>query len=148
MPDEFDGEDSTTNKAEISKPVAVSRLPVVKKIQRLPPDDWDTVELNIFSSDNSYEIETRSNGLTEQEVCDYWGIDYVLLEGNDKWFFDVFFKRGRHSAKFDAVNSLFKQMKQKGGKDAVMEYLVRFTDDWEEDVQTSNTGRKYILELK
>ena len=119
-----------------------------KEKQKLPPEDWDTIELDVLSTDLAIDIGEKSHGLSEQEVCDYWGLDYESLEGNDKWFFDVHYKKGRAEAKADAVKSLFRQMKGRNGKDASLAYLLRFNDDWDQDVEDKTQGRRYVLSIE
>lgn len=122
------------------------KLPETKPpCMKIPPNDWSTVNLEIFTPGHNIEIENLSQGLSEQEACDYWGLDYTKLPENDKWFFDVHFKRGRTTAKRIAVDRLFKTMSLSGGKDACMAYLVRFNDDWDEGVDDKSASKTYKL---
>jgi hypothetical protein len=120
-----------------------------KKVkQKLPPEDWGKVELDVLTHELAIDIGEKSHGLDEQEVCDFWGLSYEELEGNDKWFFDFHYKKGRSEAKADAVKSLFRQMKGRNGKDASLAYLLRFNDDWDKDVEDKTQGRRYVLSIE
>lgn len=116
--------------------------------QKLPPEDWNDVELDILDHSLAIDIGNKAAGLDEQEVCDHWGLDHSELEGNDLWFFNYHYKKGRAEAKADAVNALFRQMKGRNGKDASLAYLLRFNDDWDKDVEDKTQGRRYVLSIE
>lgn len=138
----------TENGSDEDRAIKLStvKIPDIKDKQKLPPDDWDGYALDVLEAEQAEDIQSMSYGLNEQEVCDYWGIDYSRLSNRDKWFFDCNFKRGRNMAKTEAVKTVFKAMKGKDSHGAAMSFLIRFNDEWDTKVIESGKGVVYSFD--
>lgn len=110
-----------------------------------PPSEWTKEDLHLFEPGDQYSIQQMASGLSEQEVCDYWGYDYSELEDNDKFFFDINFKRGRIEAKNRAVQKLFTAMSDRNGYNPALEYLTRFADKWPDEKAGGAVNRTFKI---
>ena len=95
--------------------------------------DWEKSEMKYF--DDNHEgavISELAAGMSQDEVCAYFGVTIDNLSGEDLAFFKYHYRMGRADANKKAVSSLFKQMDQRGGGQVALSYLIRFGDNWEE----------------
>lgn len=100
--------------------------------------------LEVFEEKDLIDIESRSVGLTKQEMCDYWamGIVYDNLPKEDKRFFDLYYNKAQTQGKMDSISNLFKQQGGRNGKDACIDFLIRHAEDWNEQTDTSAGSSK------
>lgn len=91
----------------------------------------DKVELFVPGIDCA-RIEEAARGMAKAEVLNYYGYEADELSDHEKHFFNLHYRIGRATGQNLAVDNLFNQMKQKGGAQAAISYLIRFSDSWEE----------------
>ncbi len=107
--------------------------------------EWNKDEMKYF--DENHEggiINTMAAGMSQDEVCNFFGVTVKNLSGEDLAFFKYHYRMGRADANNKAVSSLFKQMDQRGGGQVALSYLIRFGDNWEEKPQgdIEQSGKK------
>jgi len=108
--------------------------------------EWKTNEMIYF--DENYEgaiINTMSAGMSQIEVADFFGVNLSDLdvESEDFKFFRYHYKMGRAGGNKRAVHALFNQMDQRGGGQVALSYLIRFSEEWEENAaDTEQKGKK------
>lgn len=106
-------------------------------------DTSNDVIRSSFSSQLQNEIETLSEGLSEDEVSLYlWGITAKELAPDDFKEFTRCYTRGRTRMKIAAVNALKNSMHGKHAMEASLAVLVRFSENWRQlDQDTKHTIR-------
>jgi hypothetical protein len=63
-----------------------------------------------------------------------YGLSQEEMSSEELFDFKLAYKRGKAAAKKKAVDHLFNSMSStRGGKEACMEYLEKFADNWRED---------------
>jgi hypothetical protein len=117
-----------------------------------PPKSWDQTQMQFFNAaEHKAEIMALAQGLTMEEVLNFYGITSGILPDYDEFFFEVTYIRGRMKAKQEAVQSLFDNMKvAKGGigTQASLAYLTRFADSFKGEVNGSDgTPRAIKIEV-
>lgn len=117
---------------------------------KLITNNYESLELDTFAEDPdkfAYMIRELSGGLSKQEVCEYFGINYEELTGEDLQFFNTMHTRGRTEYKNAAVQRLFDSMKKNGGHQPALAYLVRFSESWEQNAaEIEGRTFKFVLE--
>lgn len=105
---------------------------------------YDVSKLLVFDMSDAHNIEYIARGLTSGEVLDYFGLDENDLNVEDKKFFSYHFRVGRAKAKSEAIEAFFTNMKQKGGTQAALSYLIRFGDAFlkDEEADTELKGKR------
>ena len=87
------------------------------------------------------QVEDYAAGLSEEEVLIALGTPLSKLNDIEKTTFKEAFAIGRAKAKKRAVDHLFSAMRDKGGQQASLAYLTRFSKEWsEEDTGVPPTG--------
>jgi len=124
-----------------------------KIIQRgAPPVNWDQQQLQFFNAmEHTAEIMALAQGLSMEEVLNFYGITIGLLPDYDEFFFEITYIRGRMKAKQEAVQSLFDNMKiAKGGigTQASLAYLTRFADSFKGEVNGANSGTPKAIKIE
>jgi len=117
----------------------------------IAPKVWDDEKLECFERSQMTEIRNLAVGLSDEEVCEYYGIeDRSELPEYDELFLKVNMARGRLVAKQNACHNLFKAMEGKDALPASLAYLTRFGHDaWAQDKGTNAknpTGIRIILD--
>jgi len=79
------------------------------------------------------KVEDYSAGLSEEEVLLALGTPLSRLNEIEKSTFKEAFAIGRAKAKKRAVDNLFSTMRDKGGQQASLAYLTRFSKEWSEE---------------
>jgi hypothetical protein len=107
--------------------------------------DWDKSKMKYF--DDNHEgavINSMAAGMSQDEVCEFFGVIMDNLAGEDLAFFKYHYRMGRADANNRAVQSLFKQMDQRGGGQVALSYLIRFGEEWTEEVAADKeqSGKK------
>lgn len=90
------------------------------------------------------QIKNMAVGMSQDEVCEFFGVNIQNVDGEDLAFFKYWYRMGRADGNKRAVNALFKQMDQRGGGQVALSYLIRFGNDWEEKPQgdLEQSGKK------
>lgn len=101
-----------------------------------PPDNWSEIKLGFFDTSDEIAINSLAVGLERSEALMYFNIQYDDLEAEDQFFFDCCYNKARATAQSRAVSHLFDRMREKGGSNAVLEYLTRFAEKWPKDGST------------
>lgn len=79
------------------------------------------------------KVEDYAAGLSEEEVLLALGTPLSRLNDAEKALFKEAFQIGRARAKKLAVDNLFSSMRDKGGQQAALAYLTRFSREWSEE---------------
>lgn len=78
-------------------------------------------------------VEDAAAGLSEEEVLLSLGVPLSRLNNIEVETFKLAFATGRAAAKKRAVDNLFSSMRDKGGQQASLAYLTRFSKEWSEE---------------
>jgi len=109
--------------------------------------EWKQEEMKYLeSSHEGVTIQAMARGMSQEECADFFGVTIDMLkdEAEDWNFFQFHYRIGRSNGRKQAVDSLFKQMDQRGGGQVSLSYLARFADEWEADIEADKeaTGKK------
>jgi hypothetical protein len=85
----------------------------------------------MFSPQDISIIEQMAEGMAKQEICDWFGRDYALLNDAERAEFDRAWSKGRTNIRFFAVTKLKEQCNGKDGYKAALAILSQFGSEWE-----------------
>jgi hypothetical protein len=84
----------------------------------------------MFTEQELTLIESLSEGMSQQEVLDYFGLVYADLDDEKKQVFDKTWRKGKVNIKHFALTKLKEQMSGRNGMQASLAALSQFGEEW------------------
>lgn len=84
-----------------------------------------------FSQQDLEMVQRFAESMSEQEICDYFGLRYEELNEADMAEFNTEFKRGRVNIRDYAMQKLKASCMGKSGMQASLAILTQFGSQWE-----------------
>ena len=106
-------------------------------LKHLPRDvpDFDTLDFTTLMM-----VKEMAAGMNKEEILATFSIKAEDLDVDETIYFDEFYNYGRGTAVNQVIQNLLQASKGKGGQQAAMAFLRRFSKEFEGEIEGDSSG--------